>query len=188
MNTPSSGDVTRLLLAWRAGDREAFDQLVPLVYEELRRIARGRLQRFATDGQLQPTALVHEAYIRLVDETQIQWQNRGHFFAIAANTIRRILVDDYRRRKADKRGGAAAFSSLDDEAAIANPPGDDWLALNEALDRLAALDERQAQIVEMKFFGGMTNQEIADALGVALITVERDWRAAKAWLRSQLAQ
>src|ERR1051325_5845408 len=125
MDTPLPGDVTRLLMAWHAGDQEALDKLVPLVYEELRRIARSKLQRFAADGRLQPTALVHEAYIRLVDETDIQWQIRGHFFAIAANTIRRILVDDYRRRAADKRSGATVFIALDDADAIVNAPSDD---------------------------------------------------------------
>lgn len=186
MEIQSSGDVTQLLLDWRNGDQEAFSKLMPLVYDELRRIARRKLQRYGPSGQLQPTALVHEAYIKLVDEKQVEWRNRAHFYAIAANTIRRILVDDYRRRAANKRGGDASFVSLDEDDATSDAQSVDLLALNEALEQLAALDGRQSAIIEMKFFGGMTNDEIAEALNISDKTVEREWRAAKAWLHTQL--
>lgn len=186
MEIQSSGDVTQLLLDWRNGDQEAFSKLLPLVYDELRRIARRKLQRYGPSGQLQPTALVHEAYIKLVDEKQVEWRNRAHFYAIAADTIRRILVDDYRRRAANKRGGDASFVSLDEDDATSDAQSVDLLALNEALEQLAALDGRQSAIIEMKFFGGMTNDEIAEALNISDKTVEREWRAAKAWLHTQL--
>lgn len=186
MEILSSGDVTQLLLDWRKGDQEAFNKLMPLVYDELRRIARLKLQLYGSSGQLQPTALVHEAYLKLVDEKQVEWQNRAHFYAIAANTIRRILVDDYRKRAANKRGGAASFVSLDENDAASAVLSADLLDLNEALEILAKLDARQVAIIEMRFFGGMTNEEIAEALNISDKTVEREWRAAKAWLHAQL--
>jgi RNA polymerase sigma-70 factor, ECF subfamily len=178
--------VTQLLLDWGNGDKEAFNKLMPLVYDELRRIARRKLQRYGSGGQLQPTALVHEAYIKLVDEKRVEWRNRAHFYAIAANTIRRILIDDYRRRAANKRGGDASLVSLDENDAASGVQRADFLALNEALEILAKLDARQAAIIEMRFFGGMTNDEIAEALNISDKTVEREWRAAKAWLHAQL--
>ncbi len=186
MNTPSRGDITRLLIAWSNGDQDAFDQLAPLVYDQLRRIARSKLRQHGSDGVLQPTALVHEAYIRLVDQTRIEWRDRAHFYAIAANTIRRILIDDYRHRTADKRGGGASLVSLDESDAVSSAQSVDLLALDEAIERLTTLDPRQAEIIDMRFFGGLTNDEIALALGVSVKTVERESRAAKAWLRSQL--
>ncbi len=185
METYSPGNVTQLLLDWRNGDQEALNKLMPLVYDELRRIAERKLQRYGSDGQLQPTALVHEAYIRLVDQSRVEWRNRAHFYAIAANTIRRILVDDYRRRTADKRGGDARFIPLNESDAVTNAQSTDLLALNEALDRLATLNARQAQIIEMKFFGGLTNEEIAEAMDISIATLEREWRVAKSWMRSQ---
>lgn len=187
MGTSSPGDVTQLLLDWRKGDKAALDQLMPLVYDELRRIARRHFQQLGVGGALQPTALIHEAYIKLVDQSRVQWQNRAHFYAIAANTIRRILIDDYRRRVADKRGGDASFITLNEGERGATSQSVDLLALDEALERLATLDLRQVQIIEMRFFGAMTNDEIAEALQVSRTTVEREWRAAKAWLRAQLA-
>ncbi len=187
MNPHSRGEVTQLLIAWSNGDREAFAKLVPLVYDELRRIAASKLRRHGADAILQPTVLVHEAYLKLIDETAIEWQDRAHFYAIAANTIRRLIIDDYRKRLAEKRGGGkASFVSLQEGDAITTGQSVDLLAVHEALERLAALDPRQASIVEMRFFSDMTNEEIAAALGVSVKTVERDWRSAKAWLRLQL--
>ncbi|MGH9427712.1 MAG: sigma-70 family RNA polymerase sigma factor [Terriglobia bacterium] len=187
MDLPSKGDITHLLLAWSGGDREAFNKLASLVYPELKRIARSKLRQHGADGLLQPTVLVHEAYLKLVDQACVQWRNRAHFYAIAANTIRRILIDDYRQRIADKRGGGASLMSLDENDAIAHTPSIDLLALNEAFDKLVTLDHRQAEIIEMRFFGGMTHGEIAEVSGISKATVERELRAAKAWLRFHLA-
>jgi RNA polymerase sigma-70 factor (ECF subfamily) len=187
MKSPPAGDITQLLISWGNGDRDAFDKLTPLVYDELRRIARGKLRKHSADVLLQPTALVHEAYIKLVDETRVQWRNRAHFYAIAANTIRSILVDNYRKRLAEKRGGGANFVSLEDGDAIAPAQKVDLLALHEALEKLSALGPRQAEIIEMRFFGGLANDEIAEALKISLATVERETRTAKAWLHSQLS-
>jgi RNA polymerase sigma factor (TIGR02999 family) len=159
---------------------------MPMVYDELKRIARGKLRQHGSDEMIQPTALVHEAYIKLVDQTRVEWRDRAHFYAIAANTIRRILVDDYRRRTADKRGGGARDISLSETDAVATQQSVDLLALGEAMEKLAALDQRQAEVIDMRFFGGLTNDEIAEALGVSVKTVEREWKVAKAWLRSQL--
>ena len=186
MNPPSHGDITQLLIAWGNGDQDALDRLTPLVYDELRRIARSKLRHHGPDGLLQPTALVHEAYVKLVDEKRVQWQNRAHFYAIAANTMRRIIIDEYHRRSAGKRGGDVTFVSLNEGEAIAKPRSADLFALNEALEKLSSLDERQAKLIEMRFFGGMDNDEIAEALGISIATVKREWRAAKAWLYSQL--
>lgn len=186
MNTPSRGDITRLLIVWSNGDLGAFDHLMPMVYDELKRIARSKLRQHGSDRILQPTSLVHEAYIRLVDQTRIEWRDRAHFYAIAANTIRRILVDDYRHRTADKRGGGARDISLSETDAVATEQSVDLLALDEAMEKLAAFDQRQVEIIDMRFFGGLTNEEIAEALGVSVKTVEREWKAAKAWLRSHL--
>lgn len=187
MKSPPAGDITQLLIFWGNGDRNALDKLAPLVYDELRRIARSKLRQHGADGLLQPTVLVHEAYLKLVDETRVQWRNRAHFYAIAANTMRRILVDDIRRRTAYKRGGGASLVSLDEGDAVSHTRGMDLLALDEALEKLATLDPRQAEITNMRFFGGMNNSEIAEALGLAVATVKREWRAARAWLYSQLA-
>lgn len=187
MTPPPQGDITQLLNAWSNGDRDALDKLTPLVYDELRRIARGQFRLHGAGELLQPTALVHEAYLRLVDESRVHWQNRAHFYAIAANTIRRILVDDYRKRLAEKRGGGANLVSFDDGDGILPAPNVDLLALNEALERLSALEPRQAEIIEMRFFGGLANDEIAVALKISVATVEREVRTAKAWLHSQLS-
>lgn len=187
MASSEPGDITQLLIAWSNGDREALDKLTLLVYDELRHIARSKLRQHGSDGLLQPTVLVHEAYIKLVDETRVQWRNRGHFYAIAANTIRRILVDDYRKRLAEKRGGGASFVSLEDGDGISPAQNVDLFALNEALERLSALGPRQAEIIEMRFFGGLANDEIAEVLKISLATVEREARAAKAWLHAQLS-
>lgn len=185
MGGPEPGGVTRLLESWNRGDKSALDRLTPLVYRELRRLAAAYIRRERQDHTLQPTALVHEAYMRLVDQTHIHSANRSHFFAIAANLMRQILVNHAERHKAAKRGGGNKVP-LEDNAAIAGPPKVDVLALNQALEKLAKLDPRQSRIVELRFFGGLTEEEIAEVLGVSPITVKRDWRTARAMLHNEL--
>lgn len=180
----SPGDVTQLLRAWRNGDQAAYDALLPLVYDELRRIAHRLLPR--SEGMLQPTALVHEAYLSLIDETQVEWQDRAHFYAIAANTMSRILVDEYRRGIAQKRGGQAVFVSLSQAQGIVASPVVNVEALHQALQRLAVLSPRQAQISELKIFTGLPNEAVATLLGISLATVKREWRTARAWLYAEL--
>jgi len=183
------GGVTRLLLEWGAGDRAALDRLVPLVFDELRRLAQSYLRRERADHTLQPTALVNEAYLRLVDQQGLRWQSRAHFFGIAANLMRQILVDHARRRAAEKRGGADLQRlSLTQAERVVGRADVDVLALNEALDRLAEFDPQQARIVELKFFAGLTIEETAEVLGVSHATVERDWKLARAWLKRELSR
>jgi len=179
--------VTGLLIDWGNGDRAALDRLMPMVYEELRGIARRHLSRERSPQTLQSTALVHEAYVRLVDQNRVQWRDRAHFFAVSARLIRRILIDHARRRHAEKRGGAAQRVTLED---VASPTHQslDVLALDQALDSLAQLDATQAQVVELRFFAGLTIAETAEALQVSSATVERDWVTARAWLFDQLNQ
>lgn len=180
------GEVTRLLLQLRKGDSEAEAKLVPLVYAELRRLARHYLSVERHGHTLQPTALVHEAYLRLTKLKQIDWQNRTHFFAVSATIMRRILVDHARTVRAHKRGLGWDIVSLN-EATLPPPSrAPEILALDEALTRLTVLDERQAKVVELRFFGGMNEEETANALGVSSRTVKRDWRIAKAWLFKEL--
>jgi RNA polymerase sigma factor (TIGR02999 family) len=179
------GNVTRLLQNWGAGDKQAVNELTPLVYRELRKLAAAYLRRERHDHTLQPTALVNEAWIRLIGQEHFESRNRSHFFAIAANLMRQILVNHARERRAAKRGGGAKVA-LEDDAASVQPREIDLIALDEALSRLAALDARQAQVVELRFFGGLTEEEIAEMLGVSVITVKRDWRIARASLYQQL--
>jgi RNA polymerase sigma factor (TIGR02999 family) len=186
-------DITGLLMAWRSGDEKALDQLFPRVYDELRRIAHQRLGRERGDHTLGTTALVNEAYLKLVDQTRAQWADRAHFFAVAARVMRRILVDYARRHQAKKRGGAVAPLSLDDEAVasatlIADERADMLLALDDALTRLAELDERLSRVVECRFFGGLTEEETANALSITARTVRRDWVKAKGWLHQALRE
>ncbi|MGH2406027.1 MAG: sigma-70 family RNA polymerase sigma factor [bacterium] len=181
-------DITGLLLAWRAGDRTAVDRLFPLVYDELRRIAHRQLGRERADHTLGTTALVHEAYLKLVDQTRAKWADRAHFFAVAARAMRRILVDYARRHRALKRGGERARISLEDAALVAEERADTLLALDEALTRLAELDERLSRVVECRFFGGLTEEETAEALGITTRTVRRDWLKAKGWLSRALRE
>jgi RNA polymerase sigma factor (TIGR02999 family) len=186
---PEKGEVTRLLVAWNAGDREAVERLMPLVYAELRRIAERQFRRERAGHTLQPTAVVHEAYFRLVDQTRVTWKNRGHFFAIAAQAMRRILIDHARAREADKRGGREERVTLD--FGIASPePADDvnLLALDEALVRLKELDEPQARIVELRFFGGLSIDETAEAMETSPSSVKREFRSARAWLFRELGR
>jgi len=183
---PAQKRITDLLVAWNDGRPEALEALLPLVYAELRSLASGYLRRERGDHTLQPTALVHEAYLRLVDQRRVKWRNRAHFYGIAARMMRRVLVDHARAKHAVRRGGGVEFVPLVDDQASASVPGVDVIALDEALERLAALDERQAQIVELRYFGGLSIEETAEALGISDATVAREWTAARAWLRAEL--
>jgi RNA polymerase sigma-70 factor, ECF subfamily len=179
---PSSKSVTQLLIDWRDGDETALDKLFPLVYKELRRLAHHYMRRERAGHTLQTSALVNEAYIRLIDHKGMRWQNRAHFYGVAAQAMRRILVDHARSRNYDKRGGNAQMVELDEAAIVAQKQAADLVALDDALRGLAALDPRKSQIVEMRYFGGMSVAETAEALGVSTVTVMRDWSSAKAWL------
>ena len=185
MSNGPTRNVTRLLRDWSEGDREALDRLMPLVYEELRRLARRHMAGERRDHTLQPTALVHEAFGRLID-ADIPWNDRVHFFAVAATTMRRILVEHARKANRAKRGGDAHRVTLDDDAAVVRPPTVEILALDEALDRLAAFDERKARAVELHYFGGMTYEEGAAALEMSTATFHRELRMARAWLQREL--
>jgi RNA polymerase sigma factor (TIGR02999 family) len=189
MNRKAAGppsDVTTLLQAWGGGDRDALDEMLPAVYAELHRLARARLRGERADHTLQATALVNEAYLRLVDQTRVQWQNRAHFFGTAAQMMRRILVDHTRGRRSAKRGGNAVRVELDEALAVAETRDVDLLALDAALERLEALDPRQASLVVQRFFGGLTIEETAESLGISAATAKRDWATAKLWLRREL--
>jgi RNA polymerase sigma factor (TIGR02999 family) len=180
-----TAEVTQLLIAYQAGNRDVLDALLPLVYAELRRLAAHYLKNERQGHTLQPTALVHEAFLRLVDQN-VQWQNRAHFFAMAANLMRRILVDYARSVQAEKRGGAAEKISLDEAFVFAREKPAEMIALDEALKKLAEIDPRRCQVVELRFFGGLNNEEIAEVLGIHSNTVLRDWNLARAWLRTQI--
>jgi RNA polymerase sigma factor (TIGR02999 family) len=184
---PSPGDVTQILHEVRKGNREAQDWLVPLVYRELRRIAGAHLRRESPAHSLQPTALVHEAYMRLIDITRIDWQDRAHFFSVASTLMRRILVDHARANRARKRGGGEDTLVLDEALMPSAGRAPEIIALDDALNQLAQFDERQAKIVEMRFFAGMTEEETGDVLGISVSTVKRDWKVAKAWLYKELS-
>jgi RNA polymerase sigma factor (TIGR02999 family) len=186
MTNTVSDDVTRLLVQWSQGNQTALDELTPLVYNELRQRARNYLRRERPDHTLQPTALLHEAYMRMVGESMPEWQNRSHFFAIASRAMRQILVDHARRRGAGKRGSGAVNISLEEALEPAKAENSDLLALDEALSKLAAFDERKCRIVEMRYFGGCTIEETAEALGISTITVIRESRVAEAWLRGAM--
>ena len=179
-------DVTDLLVAWRAGDQEALGRLIPLVHEELRRIAHGYLARERPDHTLRTTALVNEAYLRLVNASRVQWQDRAQFFAAAAGSMRRILVDYARRFHAHKRGGGRGAALLDEESLLIEQRAEMLIALDEALDRLAAMDGRLCRVVECRYFAGLSDAETAEVLGVTARTVRRDWVKARGWLYTQL--
>ena len=182
------GDVTTLLLEWRAGDDSALNRLIPLVYRELRQIARHCLQREGAANTLQTAGLVNEAYLRLVRCSRVQWRDRAHFFAVASQLMRRALVDAARKRNFRKRGGDVTRVALD-EVDVASPePHLDLLALDDALNRLAEFAPRKARVVEMRFFGGLTTEETAEALGVSADVVKREWRTAKLWLLRSLSE
>ncbi len=188
MSSPTQPDVTGLLLAWREGDQTALDRLTPLVHAELRRLARHYLRLERPDHTLQPTALVNEAYLRLVDAHRVPWQDRHHFFGVAARLMRQILVDFARSHGYQKRGGHAQRVELEPSMALVEDRREDLVALDEALSALAAVDARKAQVVELRFFGGLSVEDTAAVLGVSTETVKRDWRLAKAWLRRTLSE
>ena len=184
---PNQSEVTRLLGEWRNGDERALEALMPLVYDELRRIADRSLRHERSSHTLQATALVHEAYLRLVGQRDVQWRSRAHFFAIAAQLIRRILVDHARRRHAAKRGSGVDALSLEPDVAVSPSRSVDALALDQAIDRLSGIDPQQGRIVELRFFGGLTNDEVAEVLEISSRTVIREWNMAKAWLYLELS-
>jgi RNA polymerase sigma-70 factor, ECF subfamily len=185
---PPAPDVTHLLLAWREGDPEALDRLLPLVYTELRRIAHARMRaEFDRDRTVQTTALVNEVYVRLVDGALVPWQNRVHFYAVCARLMRRILIDRARARRSHKRGGEAADIPMTDWVGAVPARGEELLALDESLTRLSESDPRKGQIVELRYFGGLTVEETGEALGISPETVVRDWRVARLWLQRELA-
>ena len=185
--TPAPEDVTRLLVAWGNGDEAARDELMPLVYDELRRLAHRYMGRERLGHTLQTSGLVNEAYLRIIDQSQVHWQNRAHFFGIAAQMMRRILVDYARTRGYAKRGGGALQVSLDEAMIVSEERSAEVVALDDALKALAEFDERKSQIVELRFFGGLSIDETAEVLKVSPGTVMRDWTLAKAWLRKQMA-
>lgn len=186
MDRSSRSDITRILKKAGSGDDSALNRLLPLVYDELRALAESYLQRERPDHTLQATALVHEAYVRLVKQEEVEWQNRAHFFAVAARAIRRILVDHARTHQRAKRGGRHQRVQLDDDILVTEGRGLDLLSLDEAMERLADLHERQSRIVELRFFGGLSAKETSAVLGVSSRTVDADWSMARAWLRREL--
>jgi len=183
----SSQNITELLVGYGRGDKEALDQLMPIVYEELRRQAARYLRREQAGHTLQTTALIHEAYVRLVDQRAVQWQNRAHFFGVAAQMMRRILVDHARTKKRVKRGGSDIRVSLAGANVAVKGQDLDVVALDEALSRLAQIDEQQSRVVELRYFSGLTVEETAEVMGISKATVKRDWSVAKAWLYRELS-
>ena len=183
---PARTDITQLLKTWSSGDREALDELVPLVYDELRQLARRHLANERIDHTLNTTALVHEAYFKLIDIERVAWQDRAHFFAMASRSMRRILIDYARARTRQKRGGPREKVSLDEVALFSEEQAEDLIALDQALEELANLDERQSRIVEMRFFSGLTIDETAHVLDISPASVKRDWTVARAWLNHRL--
>ena len=188
MSIDTTNEITDLLVAWNDGEDTALEKLVPLVEVELRRLARSYMRRERAGHTLQTTALINEAYLRLINARRVSWQNRAHFYGIAARVMRRILVDFAREKNYQKRGGGAFQITLDDTLAATPNDDPDLLALDEALNELARVDERKAQVVEMRFFGGLTEKETAVALNVSPETARRDWRLAKSWLLRRLSQ
>ena len=181
-------DITQILRDWGEGDRASLDTLIPLVYGELRQLAHRALNKNAGDGNFQTTALVNEAYLRMVDVKQIDWQNRVHFYAVSANLMRNILVDFARQRLSQKRGGEKTHVELDEALNFSPNKSEDLVALDECLTELAKLSERQSRVVELKFFGGLTEDEISEVLKISPATIKRDWQAARAWLYRELAR
>jgi RNA polymerase sigma-70 factor (ECF subfamily) len=186
MASPAPKEVTQLLIAWSNGEEEALEKLVPLIYDELRRIARRYMKREPAGHTLQTTALVNEAYLRLIEQKAMKWQNRAHFFAISAQLMRRILVSMARARHANKRGGEARQVSLDEALVISEGRAAELVALDEAMNELAALDPRRSRVVELRYFGGLSVEETAEVLKISPETVMREWKRAKAWLYTEL--
>jgi RNA polymerase sigma factor (TIGR02999 family) len=183
----SPHEITQLLAEWSDGNQTALDKLYPLVYDELHKMANRYMKRERKDHTLQTTALINEAYVRMVDQKNVHWENRAHFFAISAQIMRRILIDHARRHHYAKRGGGALKVSLDETAMVASNPAPDMLLLDEALNRLAEMDPRRGQVVELRYFGGLNNEEIAGVLKISENTVTRDWNMARAWLYQELS-
>ena len=188
MDQSSSAEITGLLVDWGKGDKSALDRVIPIVYKELRRLAHRQMKRERVGDTFQTTALINEAYLRLIDYAQVRPRDRAHFFAIAAQAMRRILIEKARSRRLAKRGSGAQKISLDEVADLSNERAADLVALDEALNSLAVIDPRKAQIVELKYFGGMTIEETADVLEISTPTVERDWRLAKIWLHREISK
>jgi len=186
--TQNSHEVTQLLIQWSNGDKAALDKLMPLIYDQLRQLARHYMNRERAGHTLQTTALVNEAYLRLINRKQVHWQNRAHFFAIAAQLMRSILVDHARSHAYAKRGGGARKIALDEALAVSQQRAADVVALDDALKRLAEIDQQQSRIVELKFFGGLTIEETAEVLGLSPATIKREWSTAKAWLYHELSR
>ena len=184
---PTQNEITKLLLKWSSGDSAALEQLVPMLYPELRRIARRYMRRENPGHTLQTSALINEAYLRLVNQQTQEWQDRAHFFAVAAQAMRRILIDHARRYAYKKRGGGATHVTVDDVAVLKEDRATELLALDEALERLGKKDERKLRIVELRFFGGLTVEETAEVLKISPITVKREWRAARVWLMRDIS-
>ena len=184
----SANEITKLLHGWQGGDRAALDALVPVVYKELRRLAHYELRKERPDHTLQSAALVHEAYFRLVGQDLPQWESRTHFFAIAAQLMRQILVDYARRRRASKRGSGACILTLDDAMILPQRKDVDVVAIDDALHALAEVDPRQSRVVELRFFAGLSLEEISEVMGIATATVQRDWTAARAWLHREISR
>ncbi len=188
MGQTSTNEITKLLRGWQGGDRAALDSLVPVVYKELRRLAHCELRKERPNHTLQSTALVHEVYFRLVGQNLPQWESRAHFFAIAAQLMRQILVDYARRRCASKRGSGVCMLTLDDAVALRQRKDVDVVAVDDALNTLAELDSRQSRVVELRFFAGLSLEEISEVMGIATATVQRDWTAARAWLYREISR
>jgi RNA polymerase sigma factor (TIGR02999 family) len=186
MTKSSQGELTQLLVQWSNGDQDALNKLMPLVYDELRRLARSYLRRERPDHTLQPTALIHEVYLRLVDHKNFRWQDRAHFFAVVAQSMRRVLIDHARGHSAAKRGGSELKISLDEAIGLPQARNLDLVALDDALNALALVDQQQSRIVELRFFGGLSIEETAEVLGISAATVKRDWVVAKAWLYGKI--
>ncbi len=186
-NPDEGGDVTQLLSAWADGDKRALDQLIPLVYTQIHRLARSTLRREGPNRRLQTTEVVNEAYLQLARQRHVRWQNRAHFFGIAAQIMRRILAEQARRRKAAKRGAGVEPISLDAAPMLTETDGIDFAELDEALQRLTALDPRQGQLVELRFFGGLSIEETAEVMKLSPATIKREWSSARAWLRRELS-
>lgn len=184
--TPAQTNITLILERWTNGEESALDELIPLIYQDLRRLAGNYLQRERQDHTLQPTALINEVFVRLIDQQNIKWQNRAHFFGISAKLMRRVLVDHARAHRAAKRGGDQFSVSLSQANQVASDPGVDLLNLHAALERLETLDPQQSQIVELRFFGGLTIEETAEVMSRSHATIEREWKMARAWLRREL--
>jgi RNA polymerase sigma-70 factor, ECF subfamily len=186
MTAPPEKEVTRLLEEWSEGKSEAIDELMPMVYEELKRMAKSYMNSQPSGHTLQTTALIHEAYLKLADQREKRWQNRAHFFAVAAQAMRHILVDHARSHQTQKRGGETKIVSLEDVAIISNERADELVLLDEALQNLTALDERKGRVVELRYFGGLSVEETAEVLKISQETVMRDWRFAKTWLLREI--